>query len=895
MKLIFSYTLDYLKRHRRSSLAIMVAILMTATMMSALCGFLYNVYADSVSYLLQRTGNWHGELFDDTKALQLPTIETFDSIEATMIKGDWKVAQIDDPRREYLIWRDANTEYWNSMPEGDVAILEGSSPTQVGEIALSKQYFEHHPELKLGDKLILPLGNRISADGSTVAPQDVTQPGERFVQTDTVTLTVVGKIDFTTSSTRPAYTALGFLAPESILPDDDLTIYFRFHNIHDTHKELPKIAAAVGYESDEYGNYMLRYNTEYLIRMGVLSPEQIDLSALLRASQGPMMFAVIGLMVTSLFVLIIHNAFALSASARLTQLGIFASVGATPKQIKRSVVLEALLLTTIPLPLGLLLGQIAVGFFIHYANQFGAPSGRELITFVMGWQSVLPAILLTLLTVWWSALIPARKIARMSPIVAIRQGGIEKLKKQGHFSIARFGKLFGLHGELAANALQARKKSYRTATVSLTLSFLTLASFLCINSASTASDAIYKTNERQWAEQDILVSLLNVPTPEDFAAVSQKIGHLDRVETATWYNTLRAAAWLPEKSFSAAFEEKGGFAAAEESSSEDQLPILRDGNRRVKITILGLDDKSFASYCETLGIDPRCFYAKNQWRSILYHTVKDATSSTMRNPVYIPFFEIVQGGVMRLTEKTRDSYEGDFTFDTEIVAIADQLPPIGSASLGGPYSAVQIMPMSQTSELASHFARSNIVRINGVVQTSTAEQITPVRADAERICESYFGSGDYELFDESEYYENKAAGQATTSVLFGFIVGLLAMIGLSNAWSTVRGTLNARRREFAMLRSVGLPPKGLRRMLSLEAVMLGLTPILISLPVVIVLQGVFLTINEVSFVEWLPYAPWLPVLLYIAAILAVTVAAYALGGRRLLRENIIEAIKIDSI
>lgn len=42
----------------------------------------------------------------------------------------------------------------------------------------------------------------------------------------------------------------------------------------------------------------------------------------------------------AVFVMVIYNAFSLSANARLTQLGILSSVGASPKQIKRSVVFE---------------------------------------------------------------------------------------------------------------------------------------------------------------------------------------------------------------------------------------------------------------------------------------------------------------------------------------------------------------------------------------------------------------------------------------------------------------------------------------------------------------------------------------------------------------------------
>lgn len=501
----------------------------------------------------------------------------------------------------------------------------------------------------------------------------------------------------------------------------------------------------------------------------------------------------------------------MSSSARLRQLGIFASVGATPKQIKISLVMEALLLTAIPLPVGTCLGQFAMKMFINYSNSLGGKSDRQPMVFMVGWQSLLPALVLTLVTVWWSALIPARKIAKMAPIVAIRQDGGEKLKKLGRFSMARLGELFGFPGELAANALQARKKSYRTATISLTLSLLTLICFVCTNSASTASVAIYKSDEKQWEGQDILLSLNNVAAPEDYDIIRKQVVDIDGIKSTSWYNTLRTVAWLGEDQFSDEFEEKGGFQAIEKEISEARVPLLRDGKRRVGISILGLDDETFATYCAEMGIDPKQFYEEDKWRSILYNTVNDVVVGTERNPVPIPFIKAQPGDIITQTETTIDSYEGDFTFDMEIVAIADKLPPIGSATFNVRYSAIQIMPMNQAKSLASNFARSNIVKVSSVIQVSDASLITPIRTKIEETCESYFGSGDYNILDENEYYEESQSGRRTSAVMFAFIVVVLGVIGFSNSWSIVRGTLNARRREFAMLRSVGLPPNGLKK------------------------------------------------------------------------------------
>lgn len=892
MKLIFFYTLDYIKRNRRSSISIMVAILMASTMLSALCGYMYTGSSDIIRSIVERSGDWHGELFDDTLGSKLEIIENFDEIETIMIKGDWMVAEINDPRRDYLIWRDANAEYWESMPEKN-NILEGSIPTKTGEVALSKQYFEHHPDLKIGDAITLPIGNRVDEDGNIIDPRDRKQVGEIFVEEEKVTLTVVGKYDVATDSTLPAYTALGFLDENNIEPTDNLIVYFRFHNIRDTYKVLPEIAKAVGYEMNEYGEYILRYNTAYLAKSAVISPEQMSAISLIWANQTLIASVIIGLLTVSVFVLIIHNAFALSIRTRLHQLGIFASIGATPKQIKWAVMIEAMLLTILPLPLGIVIGQVSVaGLFNLIDKSTPAYSNHETF-YVLGWQSILPAILLTLLTVWWSAVIPARKIAKLSPIVAIREGETENLKKPHRYSL---GKLFGLSGELAANALQARKKSYRTSTISLTLSFLILAVFLCITTANTASEAIYQTTANKWAEYDVLVTLSSVESEQDFTAITEIIRSQENLKSDRWYNQLNTAAWLPPDGFSEEFYNAGGFEEAENIlMSSAPIPFERDGERRVFTTIIGLDDITFEEYCTQLDIDKTPFYESDKLSAILYNSIEDITISTKKNPVSIPYLNSSKGDTLALSEKTRDDWEGDYSFPIEVAAIADILPPLGVTEFGGRYYATLFMPMSRVNDLATSFSANRVDYIKGVLCANQPEQITNLRIEVEQICESYFGSGDYSLLDEDEYYKLSAESDKILVLIFGFVVGLMAIIGLSNAYFTIQGTLSARRREFAMLRSIGISPKGLKKMLLFEAILLGVKPILISLPITLILQGVFLNINEITLLEWLPFAPWKPMFIYIIAVMAVTITTYLLGITKILNENIMDMINLDII
>ena len=84
-------------------------------------------------------------------------------------------------------------------------------------------------------------------------------------------------------------------------------------------------------------------------------------------------------------------------------------------------------------------------------------------------------------------------------------------------------------------------------------------------------------------------------------------------------------------------------------------------------------------------------------------------------------------------------------------------------------------------------------------------------------------------------------------------------------------------------------------MLFLEGLTLGLKPLLYSLPFQIAILAVFLNINEVGLLEYLPYAPFGILLGYTGLVLLAVTGAYYTGGRRIQRQNIISAIKDDTI
>lgn len=165
----------------------------------------------------------------------------------------------------------------------------------------------------------------------------------------------------------------------------------------------------------------------------------------------------------------------------------------------------------------------------------------------------------------------------------------------------------------------------------------------------------------------------------------------------------------------------------------------------------------------------------------------------------------------------------------------------------------------------------------------------------DKTAASYYGNGDYILSNLAEQEEMNESAQSIISLIVTFLTGFLAVIGLSNVWASISGNLRRRRQEFAMLRSVGLSPRQLVKLLFLEGLTLGLKPLLYSLPVQAATLAVLLYILEISLPEYLPYAPAGILTAYTLLILAAIIGAYFLGGRRLQKENIITTIKDDTI
>ena len=131
-------------------------------------------------------------------------------------------------------------------------------------------------------------------------------------------------------------------------------------------------------------------------------------------------FAVLALFVGAF---VIYNTFSVIVAQRLRELAVLAAVGATPKQIKRSLRYEGLVIGLVGSALGVAVGFALTLFLGFILDRFGIslPGSGIKVSPNVVIQGVVAGTLITVLSV----MIPARRAARTEPIEAIRQAAVE--------------------------------------------------------------------------------------------------------------------------------------------------------------------------------------------------------------------------------------------------------------------------------------------------------------------------------------------------------------------------------------------------------------------------------------------------------------------------------------
>ncbi len=642
-----------------------------------------------------------------------------------------------------------------------------------------------------------------------------------------------------------------------------------FLDRRDVLTDTPRIAEALGI-APEAVSYHYGLLAMYLIR----SPQDTAPRLVF-----PLFIVITGLACISL-IIIIHNSFAVSMNARIHQFGIFSSIGATPKQIRACLVQEAAVLCAAPVLAGDLLGIFMGWGLVQLTNVLLGSSvpGRHEAVFGYHPLVFLLTLSLTVVTIWISAWLPAARLSRLTPLEAIRNTGELQLKRRKNSPVLAF--FSGVEGELAGNALKAQRKALRTATLSLVVSSLAFTLMQCFFTLSGIStrETYFERYQNVW---DIMVTVRDAEV--DSFEEAEEIRNLSGVASAVVYQKAMAKTILTEDQISEDMKAFGGFVHA---SGNDV--VQTDSGWMVNAPVIIMDDVSFLAYCERIGATPSVTGA------VIRNRIRDVTNPDFRHPEETSYLREQSAGE-DATSILRQSGNEAVTAEIPVLAYTEEVPVLREeyATLDY-YELVHFIPASLWREIRDQVGGCEgemYIRILGKADAQPADLAALQDAAVQIVSAKYTAESENRV---QEYESNRKMMQGMMAIFGGFCV-LLAVIGIGNVFSNTLGFVRQRKREFARYMSVGMTLAEIRKMFCIEALVIAGRPILITVPMAVLAMWYMLKMSYLEVGIFLAEAPYIPIAVFLLAVLGTVALAYYLGWRNVRKINLAEALRDDTM
>lgn len=601
------------------------------------------------------------------------------------------------------------------------------------------------------------------------------------------------------------------------------------------------------------------------------------------------------LLIAFMSITCISNIFAASANKRIQEFGIVKCVGGTKKQIKEMVVFESLWLSVAGIPLGLLtgtlVGLLGVSITSHYVDTFTElsksivmrPFEVELSFHISGW-TYLFASLVSLAIVIGSAGKPAKAVGKLSAISCIKGLGANERTTAGRNISAKSGsrkidglfnslaeKIFGYEGTIGRINMTRNRAGYKASVRSLTLGLI-----LFVMLGGLSSQAKSFTEWMTPGSKEMTVSYTSVIDYEMMPDGSEKetcrvpiysdtyneiCDRINEFDDNTVYgignDSVSYHGFMDDKYIS------------EELFSIDGL-VDADGFR--KISIVTADDTFYEKLCERANAPVGS--------NLLINTFGYNDHGVWKN--FVPYDSQTDKVVIIDDESNRtDLYVGG-------ILTEEDLPEAGFTE-ALPDSIRIVVPNSKARYFDWYSSTPDEEGFNKYAR-SVLDEYYPILTKDSYVEQGY--TVRISRLDNMVTVLNMAFVLAEY-VMYGFVI-LLMFIGFTSVISTMMINIRIRGKEFAVLRSIGMTGKSLRKMVYCESLFCLLKAILPGLLFGLLIPwGVNLAIRQIY-----PILFRIPRINICLGIIIVTVVVMCITYVEIGREkdkNIISEIRMDTM
>lgn len=851
MKVLNDLSIQDLKLNKKRSIVIIIGIILSTALICGVAGLVTSFQKTMVDTAKEGQGNYH-TIFYNVPKDELKYIEENREVKDYFLSEELGYSYLPNPKNveETPIVNviSMNDKFIENM---SVNLKEGRLPEIDTELAISTRINEKfNTNYKVGDTITLNI-NETEQNMENGIPKTykivgiIERPILAIESYDVDWFTAITKMQ---NVNKKANIAVLYNKPKDYIKNTE--------NINNmTKTENNEDGVSFSGLSNKYKSYKynLMVNKELLAYEGASLDDET-----LKTIYGLGAFIIGIVLVSSVFV--IRNGFEISITERLKQYGMLSSIGATKKQIKKSVYFEGFILGLIGIPLGILSGVFAIYILVNVVNYILKDyiSEGTLLTYSMSWIAIAISVFVSIITIWLSCKKSAKKASKVSPIEAIRNSEDVKLKAKKVKCPKIITKIFKTGGEIAYKNLKRSKKKYRTTVISIIVSiviFISISSFIQYG---------FKMSEAYYTEMNYnyMVFMQENKDDKEEYKILEDISKLPDAGECS-INKSNVLTMNMDEKHKSELTEYG-------KEIKERFYNEENGVRIDEINVISLSKEAYERYVSKLGGD----YEKYKNGAILIDKNINTNNDGKK----------IQGNIY--TWKKGDIITGkinDTQYNIEILAKTEEIP----AGVNILYNPDAFIIVSE--DFINKVGYKTIALYSNSKDAYKLDEEIKQYKQENNITDNTIQTFNME---ESARAEN-AIVLVISIFLYGFI-GVITLIGITNIFNTITTNMNLRKKEFAMLKSIGMTKKEFNRMIRLESIFYGLKSLIIGIPIGTILSYGMYTVfrNNMEMEYVLPYKSIVMSIVFVAVIIGI-IMKYSMS--KINKQNVIETIRNDNI
>lgn len=849
MSILNRLTIKNLRLNKKRTIVTIIGIILSTALMVGI-GLLFSSFQD---LMIRDTIGYNGKYeanYGDVDLDKLNDIKDKDFTYFYEKPIGFSKIESSNEYKPYMYITSVNKEYFDELK-----LIEGSFPKNENEAVISNHVITNGGlNYKVGDIVTFKYGKRNIEGNGTLANSEFVD-GEFLTNEGTHTYKIVGIVE---RSNFENYSACGYTAFTLDVNNDkgSVNLYVMFNKNKKIIKQSEELAKRLNYDND------INYNSTLLALYG-------------ESTYGNVMTTMVSMMMIMLSlvsigcIIVIYNSFAISVMERKKEFGLLSSIGTTKRQLSHTVFFEAVVVGVIGIILGILGAYIGIGCVILIINNLISDILEYKLHLVTNPLFIIIPVIFMIVVIGLSAFIPSRRASKVSPIEAIRQNDDIKINKKKIRTSKLVNKLFGIEGEIALKNIKRNKKKYRVTVVSLFISivlFISFSSYMnyTLNTASSVMGEV---------PYDYQISYFGDDPNNDKEALD-KINEIVKSSDVKEYVSYSVSNLSIIGNYTYSDEYLDFYKNA---YGDDGIKALNNLKYQY-ISIYILDDNSYNKYKKLIGIDNDSVILLNKFKGVSYGNNKRVNYNIPvinNGNINIKICNFDNDEDVDTTKYCNKNIDNIFvtnkSFDLiEEFSYMDDFKLIVNKKL---YDSI--------SDSSTHYTQFNIISDN----TNNIDKLT-------KELDKY-SNVNYTNIKEAMKQANNLI-LVVKILMYGFI-SLVTLIGVTSVFNTISTSMALRKREFAVLRSIGLTNRGFNKILFFESLFFGMKSLIFAIPVSI---GITVLIHY-ALADMVSIStiiiPWKYIIISIVSVFVIVLLTMMYSTSKIKKHNIIEQIREENI